>query len=451
MADTISHYDNLIGATLILLILSLITEKVANFIKLNSTRLTIPQTSVLFENARSRDIQKRTIIIGIIVAILCKASLFTLFKPDAVFFWTMKDFETGSLSNLPVIIFGCLFTGIFLSLGSKFFHDLLDLLLEAKNLKRKLADRSKWDFDTIEEVDKYISTNDAVVVKAQVKAALDKIPGIAYYKIDYATKLVYIYATQKIPEEQINVPGVLGPTSFRVVVMKENAKEIKALATAGPGIEVANDSPYQNKLRGTAGVVVEKNGSGKQYILTCYHAVWNDTIDSPFDGFSNDSVCKIKSPFNAQVLGSLYIGVKNYKFDFALIAPEKTWTLSNMMQGGRKPKDVRLLTDNDVKNGTRLSMVSKNNPQKYNYGICTNIDCSVYLTYPDGVKRELHKLYQVESMQSNAFSVGGDSGSVILDQFDYAVGILVGGDESTTSFAIPLQSILDNYNLKLVI
>jgi hypothetical protein len=194
-------YDNILGAVLILLILSLITEKVANFLKLRTPRLAIPQSSLLFETARARAIQKRTIVVGIIVAILSKASLFAIFKPDSVFFWTQSDlsFSTADFDWIGFVttLFGATLTGFFLSFGSKFFHDLLDLLLEVKNLKRKLADRSDWDFDTMDDVDSYLLTNDSAEAKSKIKAELDKIPGIEYYKIDYPKRIVLCIWKQK--------------------------------------------------------------------------------------------------------------------------------------------------------------------------------------------------------------------------------------------------------------
>lgn len=454
-------FENVINATLVLFILSLITEKVANFVKLCSTRLAIPQNSLLFETSRARAIQKRTILIGILIAVLCKANLFNIFNPTSPLFWVRNDLpfftkeawdwnEKFEWTGFIGVIFGSILTGLFLSFGSKFFHDLLDLLLEAKNLKRKLAERANWSFDTISEIDNYILTNDSAEAKAKIREQLSQYEGIEYYWIDYAQKLIFVGANdQERVAKQIDIPGSLNMATFKIVFQKDKVKPIKALASIKPTLQIANSNPYKKTLNGTCGLMVQANDSEEKFILTCYHAVWNDSMR--WSGFAQVPECKIHSPLNGSVIGQLYIGIKNYKLDIALIRPAKGVTLSNQMPLNKVPKTVRTLTENDVKNGTRLCIISRKSPAKYLYGICANINCTANITYPDGEKRDLHKLYQIESLQNESFSVEGDSGSLIMDEFDYAVGILVAGDEVTTSFAMPIESILSSYNLKLLI
>lgn len=455
------EFENVINATLVLFILSLITEKVANFVKLHSTRLAIPQNSLLFETSRTRAIQKRTILIGILIAILCKANLFNIFSPASPLFWERGDlpFFTGGAwgwnadfgwTGLMGVVFGSVLTGLFLSFGSKFFHDLLDLLLEAKNLKRKLAERADWNFDTMAEVDNYVLTNDSAEAKAKIREQILRFEGIEYYRIDYLQKLIFVAARDKDKiASQIDIPGSLNMATFKIVFQKNKTKEIKALALLKPTLQIANASPYNNILNGTCGLMVQSNDSDDKFILTCYHAVWNDSMK--WSGFAQIPKCKIHSPLNGSVIGELYIGIKNYKLDIALIRPNKGVTLSNQMPLNKIPKAVRTLTENDVKNSTRLCIISRKSPAKYLYGVCANINSTANITYPDGVKRDLQKLYQIESLQNESFSVEGDSGSLIMDEFDYAVGILVAGDEDTTSFAMPIESILNSYNLKLLI
>jgi hypothetical protein len=455
------EFENVISATLVLFILSLITEKVANFIKLHTTRLSIPQDSLLFETSRTRAIQKRTILIGIVIAVLCKANLFNIFNPDTPLFWVRSDLpiftnvdlgwnEDFGWTGFIGVIFGSVLTGLFLSFGSKFFHDLLDLLLEAKNLKRKLVERADWNFDTTAEIDNYILTNDSAEAKAKIREQLLRYEGIEYYRVDYPQKLIFLAARDKDNiAKQIDIPGSLNMATFKIVFLKDKVKEIKALASMKPTLQIANASPYKNKLNGTCGLMVQANDSDDKFILTCYHAVWNNSMK--WSGFAQIPKCNIHSPLNGSVIGQLYIGIKNYKLDIALIKPGNGVILSNQMPLNKIPKAVRTLTENDVKNGTRLCIISRKSPAKYLYGVCANINCTANITYPDGVKRDLQKVYQIESLQKEPFSVEGDSGSLIMDEFDYAVGILVAGDEDTTSFAMPIESILSSYNLKLLI
>jgi hypothetical protein len=444
--------EDIIGAVLVLLILSLITEKAANVLKLNLNRLAIPQNSLLYETRRTRLIQKRTIVIGIIVSILCKTSLFIIFDPAKKLFWTVEELPTGSgfePLTFAATIFGCILTGLFLSFGSKFFHDLLDLLLEAKNLKRKLADRANWDFDTIEEVDKYLLTNDSADAKSKIKEALSRFESIEYYKVDYPKRIVYVYASNsKGIGEKMSIDGSLGAALFKIVLVKTDARPILALASIRPGVQIANINPYKGSNYGAAGVIVQNSNATQKYILTCYHAVWNEKTD--WDGYANEPACDICSPLQGTTIGRLYLGIKNYNMDIALIKINDA-TAENALINARKPKAVRSLNQNDVSKGTALAMISKQNTNQFARGYCSDIDYHVWLEYPDGQKRALENLYKIETSDKKPFSVRGDSGSLVIDEFDYAIGLLVGGDEYKTSFAIPLDTILNNYNLKLLL
>ncbi len=120
----------IISVTLTLFMLSLITEKISNFIKLNIPSLYSKFDEPPEEKKRERKIQLLTGLIGIMVALLCNADFFILIK------------QNGNIAPLTQLTLegtiGCMITGLFLSQGSKFFHDLLDTVLYYKNVKKSL-------------------------------------------------------------------------------------------------------------------------------------------------------------------------------------------------------------------------------------------------------------------------------------------------------------------------
>lgn len=122
-----------IKITLVLLILSLIVEKLTGFVKLYLPSLYSKTYTEEDEKKREKKIQRNSIIIGIIVAVLCNANFFKLMQGTDIVYWT-EDTEGFTVKA----ILGCLISGVFLSQGSKFFHDLLDTLLYAKKIKRGL-------------------------------------------------------------------------------------------------------------------------------------------------------------------------------------------------------------------------------------------------------------------------------------------------------------------------
>ena len=125
----------IISVTLTLFMLSLITEKISNFIKLNIPTLFAKFEDPINEKKRERKIQLLTGLIGVSVALLCNADFFTLIK------------QNGTIEPLTKLTFegviGCIVTGLFLSQGSKFFHDLLDTILYYKNVKKALYSKQE--------------------------------------------------------------------------------------------------------------------------------------------------------------------------------------------------------------------------------------------------------------------------------------------------------------------
>ena len=131
--------DLLISISLTLFMLSLITEKISNFLKMHFTSLFQKnEEDEVAMKQREKRIQLLSAIIGIIVALLCNADFFNLIKSDGS---VLAPLSISGLTFKSVL--GCFITGLFLSQGSKFFHDLLDTLLFYKNTKRNLYNKQE--------------------------------------------------------------------------------------------------------------------------------------------------------------------------------------------------------------------------------------------------------------------------------------------------------------------
>jgi len=128
----------IVKVVIVLFMLSLITEKVSNFIKLNFSSLrTKKAIESDEEKTREKKINALAVITGIIIAVSCNANFFELVSNGELKPWS-KFSDISFLS-----IFGAVITGVFLSQGSKFFHDLLDTVLYYKNVKRSLYNKQE--------------------------------------------------------------------------------------------------------------------------------------------------------------------------------------------------------------------------------------------------------------------------------------------------------------------
>ncbi len=135
--------NQIISITLTLFMLSLITEKIANFIKLHVRSLADKAGDVVGEKKRERTMQLLTGVIGIAVALVCNADFFMLIS------------ENSKIEPLTLLTFkgvvGCIITGLFLSQGSKFFHDLLNTVLYFKNMRKAIYNKQQIENNLLEK------------------------------------------------------------------------------------------------------------------------------------------------------------------------------------------------------------------------------------------------------------------------------------------------------------
>jgi hypothetical protein len=439
--------DKVIQPTIVLLILSLITEKIANFWKLQHESLASKKVLGVDEKLREKNIQLITIVVGVLVALISKANLFNFFKDEYNLFWTEEDFKRTVLASNIV---GSIVSGLFLSLGSKFFHDLLDILLQVKNLKRKLNDKADWEFDTISEVDEYIQGNDVKRLKVFLEDTFRGVSGYFYNEVDYVNQLVKVHVKKGTTDIQSTVPfkALTGKTKIFKTQIIEEDDEIKTLAlTLRPSDEIANHHAYRNVLKGSIAYPVVRNSDSKKFILTCYHAVWNENHD--WDIFIPIGHEDVVHPLNGSAIGKIKFAFKNPKLDVALIEPNNDITLDEAIPLLDIPKSIRRIDETDKKRKTTVKIKSITNNNVASAGYVYDVDVSATIKYPDGNYRSLDNLCMIKTYDRSPFSVGGDSGSLVVDEWNYAVGIVVAGNEKDTTFVIPISTIFESLNLKI--
>jgi len=146
--------DALIVLLTILFPLSFIAERITNLIKLfipngfmGLGNVRNREDDPVLEKKRERGIFVISLISGELVAFALKADLFVIINQGS-FGW-----DTPATGYSWII--GCFFTGFFLSWGSKFWHDLLGILLEMKNIRRvnvkaKTLEIKQKEFDVAE-------------------------------------------------------------------------------------------------------------------------------------------------------------------------------------------------------------------------------------------------------------------------------------------------------------
>ena len=229
--------DKFIQITFVLLILSMITEKIAQFVKLRFPKAKLKSWLVKdrsykyaesFEelkeykkDLKAREIQTLTLLIGFTLAYGCRANIFEIYDPEYQLTWAGVKSYSFKLALYDIA--GCSLTGVFLSFGSKFFHDLLGILMETKFLKRKLNSRDQvTEMQTVAQVDTYIKELEPVIIESKLKTEVEKIPNLISYEYSDIDKTVDVFLP---PMEDHEIAAL--DRSIKVFLDKDNYREIE--------------------------------------------------------------------------------------------------------------------------------------------------------------------------------------------------------------------------------
>jgi len=147
--------DTLITIVIMLFVLSLIAERIASLIKLHFSTTRVKKKSAEDESIRERKIIWISLLSGFLTAAALKADLILILRTAfsgndtdlaSLLGWTCNAFDSigpdGKAGFDGWVVFrtsfGITFSAIFLSFGSKFWHDTIDILLEVKNTKKTI-------------------------------------------------------------------------------------------------------------------------------------------------------------------------------------------------------------------------------------------------------------------------------------------------------------------------
>jgi hypothetical protein len=137
----------LINLLVLLTALSLGAERVSNLVKLRNPNLKAKKPTYAEERDREHGIAGRTLLVGVILAVLVKADFFAILAhlddPWRTLGWVqlsdyrwMRSPATANIGTFLYTLAGSVLTGIALSFGSKFWHDVLGTVYEVRSIAR---------------------------------------------------------------------------------------------------------------------------------------------------------------------------------------------------------------------------------------------------------------------------------------------------------------------------
>jgi hypothetical protein len=455
-----------------LFILSMINERITNFIKLNidsilsrllgspqnykklfnnRTNFSIPEKDKGCEKKRERGILNFAVICGFFVAAVCGADLLFLVQTGTLLsisnpakFWDIREIS-GVVFRHGI---GFILTAFFISLGSKFWHDLLDVLLYTSNLKRKLVEQDPIVFssDTADEVKESAELTDRQLVNMAQKQFVASLPGQVL-----PANVVYIGQGRKIINGRLQTVVIFYLRDANRTAIPEQIKTTLGSARLvnvptyvvvnvdkipqvhfDPGLSVKNG-------RGSICCLLSRIGDGDSlYALTCSHVLTNGSLINKHGDLSAPlQTVKICKTIN----GQWAYGLRTEEFDIALVKTSTSRVNSQYdFIDGLNP-----LPATTGLHGRKVVLHSqKSGPGP---GFVLSDSESTEIQYSDG-SPTLYNLLEIgsttDAQTCSSLTTGGDSGALLYDpDTKEPIGMVIGGNSRFT-YAIPLSSILQN-------
>jgi hypothetical protein len=440
-------------------------SKISSVSKIFKTLNHVNKTTDASDDVKEREVTTLSFIVGFVVAYSFNANLFHLFSAHQPDFGRSESSPFLEVPNesfyalnpqyfgfdfLPAI--GFLLTAFFLAFGSKFFHDMLDTLFLAKNLRRKVRDDATYDVGSSKELEEWLKVTDKEAVSlaiAQNEALLKtRFSNISYLNDSIALidnerqSVVAIYLNDNDPADIPSKIPVTLPSGKKVFVATE------IIGNAGlAAVTLGFEGPLANvKCPGYKGsvccVVTDKNKN--TLLLTNGHVLSEGRLEDHDFRVPKDDV-----DYDGALAGTWHYGSMDKSGDFGLVLLDdpENWVTNNDHQSFKGIRDVTLadvLTlkvkarghTSKIKSGYILDIVKDKTGILYKFGksIIFNTVILVGDTIDKGTSRPI--------------TSPGDSGGALYDENSNLIGIITGSNEKFT-YVIPVNDFVKNLNLNL--
>lgn len=455
--------DKVIAIAIVLFILSQVTERLANLIKLSFPQpsyrdkpgasrwlgnLKVREGNKEDEKNRERGVLVLSIVCGIVVATVTLLPFNCGQNPAAP--------PTGMewLSDTPWWWMYAILAGLFISFGSKFWHDALDLLYTYKLAKQKIADPATYKQESAEAVAAYVKLRPSEIADLAYDTddakALRSTPGVTSMGVTaalingesvHALKVHVSDPTIKVPDHiEVKAEGA----KCAVPVIVEHAGLLNAMAGGRVGQGIHNVK--RQDRTGTFGCVVHRSGTDRRFILSCYH-VMRDKHD--WAQFAPQQSEEIAAAGNGTI-AKLVAGIRTNRLDSAIAEIPPGVDIEETLPDGKKISGYRTLTPSDVHYSIPLWVKGHNMDHPCRARLC-ELDFDACVGYADGGAHWLEDLIVITDLSTGSATAPtkrGDSGAIVYDGSAKAVGMVVAGDDKYT-YAIPIARVLSQHNVSL--
>jgi hypothetical protein len=350
----------------------------------------------------------------------------------------------GQLSNKPLILLGIFITALALSLGAQFWFDLLKKLISLRGSGNKPEDSAPSKTEAIpthlQNFGNTLLTSDPMALTiSKEREKWENLPGFLGFNQAYDPILKKNYI-EVIVDGKFMLPQNY-PKNNIEVRFQTSSKGV--LGCVFDGTNYAEGSIKQDITNaiGTVAGIVKNSRTGKKALLTCGHVVRTQNSGFFEKNKTGVSVCngnkwvKVGHVTNAIMSCFADGGVVDLD-DPNIQAISKFNPITN----------IRKINNVDVQNDTFI--INKSNNVKT---ACQIYYLDRYFTFQDSQKDvKYFELLMLNDKNNPQFELSskGDSGSLITDNQNNAVGILVGGSTNPItndcfSYAIKISDLFE--------
>lgn len=432
--------DQLIILFTILFTLSLVSERLANFMKLHLHEKKIG--GIRFGNLRlsgqNKDKEKQrekavlniNLISGLVIAIFLNIDLILIFNNlDSInsnFGWDSCQFKWHT-------IIGWIFTGAFLSLGSKFWHDLLGIVWAIKDAKKRVGDisssRSMISTDLPEseqeEILKRAITRDSKKWKHQYSGIKSVAIGrnVTSGKTNETGLTLRFGVDRKDEDITAPIPEHISFESYKIPTDVYTAGDFQ-FNSVKPGDDIYRRKRRSgHKEKGTCCIRVMRkldDTTYRHFFVSCYHVIYNKEL---FVSGIKKSGSTPKNPdvfdMNDTSIGKAEEGVMNAFIDAALVEITDPGIIESHPDI-KSNKIARLGTEN-LEN--KVVVITPNGNKDSKVKLVSTEHEVIELNF----RNEFEELIAIEKVTSP-----GDSGSPVITEDGKLVGIVIGSDKEHT-------------------
>lgn len=251
-----------------------------------------------------------------------------------------------------------------------------------------------------------------------------------------------------VEDEALTIPNLLLTVLFRSVPYHiTRTGRIRACARPAQG---GDSIGHPNGITGTLGALVE-DSSNKKFILSCNHVIADvnrgnkgkDDIWQPGrkdGGKSKDRIGTLHD-FNVLNLGGT---VPNF-IDAAICAPDVS---ASVASGIRTLGNINGINVNPP---LRTNVRKEGRTTKVTNGVLRMKNLSMIVRYDDGSDALFDDQFGIMGTSTRTyFAEQGDSGAVLVDDSNQAVGLLIADSDGVdVSYANPIKPVLDYFGVTL--